>query len=249
MITLFESGTHKNVFFNDLSSGHMVQANQHLIIEGNEGIILDPGGHKIQSKLFSHLSTLLPISGLKHIFFSHQDPDIIAAANAWLMVTDAQAYLSALWMRFIPHFGVDEYVVERIRPIPDEGMTISMGGKPLKFIPAHFLHSTGNFQVYDPTSKILYSGDLGASLGQSYDVVEDFDSHIQYMEGFHKRYMPTSKALKMWVNMVRTLDIEIIAPQHGAILPNKDMSNKFIDWIGSLSCGLDLWGDSYKVPD
>ena len=249
MITLFESGTHKNVFFNDLSSGHMVQANQHLIIEGNEGIILDPGGHKIQSKLFSHLSTLLPISGLKHIFFSHQDPDIIAAANAWLMVTDAQAYLSALWMRFIPHFGVDEYVVERIRPIPDEGMTISMGGKPLKFIPAHFLHSTGNFQVYDPTSKILYSGDLGASLGQSYDVVEDFDSHIQYMEGFHKRYMPTSKALKMWANMVRTLDIEIIAPQHGAIFPNKELSAKFIDWIDNLSCGLDLWGDSYKVPD
>lgn len=248
MITLFESGTHKNVFFNDLSSGHMVQANQHLIIEGQEGIILDPGGHKIQSKLFSNLSSVLPINGLKHIFFSHQDPDIVAATNAWLMVTDAQAYLSALWMRFVPHFGVDELVIERVKPIPDEGMTISLGGNPLKFLPAHYLHSPGNFQVYDPVSKILYSGDLGASLGETYAVVENFDSHIQYMDGFHKRYIATSKPLKMWAKMVRNLDINIIAPQHGAIFPNRELSVKFIDWIDNLTVGADLMGESYNIP-
>ncbi|MHB8881533.1 MAG: oxygen-binding di-iron domain-containing protein [Thermodesulfovibrionales bacterium] len=248
MITLFESGTHKNVFFNDLSSGHMVQANQHLIIEGKEGIILDPGGHKIQSKLFANLSSVLPINGLKHIFFSHQDPDIVAATNAWLMVTDAQAYLSNLWMRFVPHFGVDELVIERIKAIPDEGMTISLGGNPLKFLPAHYLHSPGNFQVYDPVSKILYSGDLGASIGETYAVVENFDTHIPYMEGFHKRYIATSKPLKMWAKMVRQLDIDIIAPQHGAIFPNKEMSAKFIDWIDNLTCGAELMGDSYPIP-
>ncbi len=248
MITLFESGSHKNVCFNDLSSGHMVQANQHLIIEGNEGMILDPGGHKIQSKLFGILSSVLPINGLKHLFFSHQDPDIVAATNAWLMVTDAQAYLSALWMRFVPHFGVDELVVERIRPIPDEGMTITVGGRPVKIIPAHYLHSPGNFQVFDPVAKILYSGDLGASIGNTYAKVENFDSHIQYMEGFHKRYITTAKPLKMWAKMVKTLDIEMIAPQHGAIFPNKEMSLKFIEWVSDLQCGVDLMGDSYTVP-
>jgi len=248
MHILFESGTHKNIFFNDLSSGQMVQANQHIIIEGKEGMILDPGGHKIHSKLFSLMSSFLPVNALTHIFFSHQDPDIIAAANAWLMVTDARAYLSALWMRFIPHFGVDELVIDRITPIPDEGMVIALGGKPLKIIPAHFLHSPGNFQVYDPVAKILYSGDLGASLGNTYAMVEDFDSHIRFMEGFHRRYITTAKPLKMWAKMVRTLDINIIAPQHGAIFPNKDVSARFIDWVDGLSCGVDLMGDSFIVP-
>lgn len=248
MKRLFDSAEHKNIYFNDLSSGQMVQANQHLIIDGNEGMILDPGGHKIQTALFSLMSSVLPINGLKHIFFSHQDPDIIAAANAWLMVTDASAYLSGLWMRFIPHFGVDELVVERIVPLPDEGMNVSMGKCTLKIIPAHFLHSPGNFQVYDPVSRILYSGDLGASLGNTYDTVEDFDSHIGYMEGFHKRYIATSKPLKMWARMARTLDIEIIAPQHGAIFPNKELSQRFIEWIDSLSCGVDLMVDSFAVP-
>lgn len=248
MFTIFESGSHKNVCFNDLSSGQMVQANQHLIIEGNEGILLDPGGHKIQSKLFSTIPEVMPINGLKHIFFSHQDPDIVAAANAWLMVTDAHAYISALWMRFIPHFGIDELVISRVQAIPDEGLSITVGGKQLKFIPAHYLHSSGNFHVYDTVSKILYTGDLGASLGHNYATVDDFDSHIQYMEGFHKRYISTSKALKMWAKTARTLDIDIIAPQHGAIINKKEHVARFIDWIDGLAVGTDIMGDSYPVP-
>ena len=248
MIKLFENDVHKNVFINNLSTGQAVQANQHVIVHNGEGIILDPGGHKIYTKLFGMLSSEMKSNALKHIFFSHQDPDIVAATNGWLMVTDAQAYLSSLWMHFVPHFGVDELVVGRIKPIPDEGMTISLGGTPLKFIPAHFLHSPGNFQVYDPIAKTLYTGDLGASLGQEYTFVEDFDGHIKYMKGFHQRYMGTSKALKMWANTARSLDIDIIAPQHGAIMGNREMCARFIDWVDNLSCGAELMGDSFPIP-
>lgn len=247
MIKLFQNDSHKNLFVNNLSTGQMVQANQHLIVHNGEGIILDPGGHKIYTKLFSLLAGEMKQSGLKHIFFSHQDPDIIAAANGWLMVTDAQAYLSALWMRFIPHFGVDEMVVTRIQPIPDEGGIVEVGGCPLRFVPAHFLHSPGNFQLYDPVAKILYTGDLGASLGNDYTFVEDFDSHIQYMEPFHTRYIATGKALRMWATTVRQLDIEMIAPQHGAMFGNRELSNRFISWAEKLSCGVDLLGDSYPM--
>ncbi len=243
MRCIFESDTHKNIMFGDMSVGSMVQANQHIISDNDQWIILDPGGHKIYTSLMAELSSLLPINGLKYIFFSHQDPDIVAATNGWLMVTEADAYLSELWMRFITHFGVDELVVERIKPIPDNGTIITLGKTPLKIIPAHFLHSSGNFQIYDPVAKVLYSGDLGASLGQDYDEVEDFDAHIQYMEGFHKRYIPASKALKMWANTARKLDIDIIAPQHGAFFPNKELVNRFIDWVDELTCGVDLMGN------
>ncbi len=248
MLTLFETAQHKNVFVDDLSSGHMVQANQHVIVNNGVGMILDPGGHKVYTKLFSMLSSEMKINALQHIFFSHQDPDIIASANGWLMVTSADAYLSALWMRFIPHFGVDELVVERINPIPDEGMVITVGEAQMKVIPAHFLHSAGNFQLYDPIAKILYSGDLGASLDMPYSFVEDFDAHVPYMEGFHKRYMTNSKALKTWANTVRQLDIDIIAPQHGAMFPNKELSHRFIDWVDGLTCGTDLLPDKYAIP-
>ena len=185
---------------------------------------------------------------LSLVFFSHQDPDIIAAANGWLMTTDATAYISSLWVRFVPHFGLDNLVVERLKPIPDPGMWVELGGCKLAFLPAHFLHSPGNFQVWDPTSKILYSGDLGASLGMEYQEVQDFDAHLKYMEGFHRRYMGAGRAMRAWAQMVRTLDIETIAPQHGAIFRGKPMVKRFVDWCATLACGVDLLPDAWKVP-
>jgi flavorubredoxin len=247
METLFKTDTHHSILYHDLSEGHMVQANQHLIIDNGEGFLLDPGGHKVYSALFGQISEFLPISGLKHILLSHQDPDILAATNGWLMVTDARAHLSALWMRFITHFGVDALAVTRIDEIPDEGKIIKTGLCEFKIIPAHFLHSSGNFQVYDPCSKILYSGDLGASLGVDYTTVNNFDDHIQYMEWFHKRFMPSSKALKMWAKMARKLDIDMIAPQHGAMIAGKENVLRFIDWIDSLDCGAALM-NSFIIP-
>lgn len=248
METLFDNGTHKNILLEDFGHGEMVQANVHLIVDSGKGMILDPGGHKVFKHLLQEIGTIIGIDNLQWIFFSHQDPDIVAAANGWLMTTKANAIASKLWLRFIPHFGVDRLVVDRIIGLDDEGAIIKLGNTDLYILPAHWLHSPGNFQVYDPVSKILYSGDLGASLGQDYTYVQNFEEHIKYMEGFHKRYINSGRALKNWAKMVRQLDIEIIAPQHGAIFKGKDMVNKFINWVETLETGIDIMDDVYKIP-
>ncbi|MEZ0323365.1 MAG: MBL fold metallo-hydrolase [Hydrogenothermaceae bacterium] len=248
METLFDNGTHKNILLEDFGHGEMVQANVHLIVDSGKGMILDPGGHKVFKHLLQEIGVIIGVDNLEWIFFSHQDPDIVAGANGWLMTTKATAIASKLWLRFIPHFGVDRLVVDRIKGIDDEGTIIKLGNTDVYILPAHWLHSPGNFQVYDPVSKILYSGDLGASLGQNYVFVENFEEHIKYMEGFHRRYIASGRALKNWAKMVKQLDIEIIAPQHGAILKGKDMVNKFINWVESLDTGVDLMDKVYNIP-
>jgi hypothetical protein len=90
--TLFEAGTHRNILLEDFGRGLAVQANQHLIIDGTEGIILDPGGHKVYGRASAEAFSVLGRSRLRYLFLSHQDPDIVAAANGWLMTTDADAY-------------------------------------------------------------------------------------------------------------------------------------------------------------
>lgn len=94
-------------------------------------------------------------------------------------------------------------------------------------------------------SGILYSGDLGSSLGMDYPVVPDFEAYVRYMEGFHKRYMASNKVLRAWANMVRRLDVETIAPQHGAAFQGRGMVERFIDWCAALPCGVDLADDSW----
>jgi flavorubredoxin len=248
---LYQDSTHKNVLLEDFGlAGLAVQANQHVIVHRDAGMILDPGGHKVYSSAFSETMSILGRRRLRYIFIflSHQDPDIVAAVNGWLLTTDAEAYISTLWIRFVPHFGLDHLVIDRLKPIPDGGMVLDLAGAHLLVLPAHFLHSEGNFQVFDPIAKILYSGDLGASLGADYVYVTDFNAHLQYMESFHKRYMASNKVLRAWADMVQDLDIEIIAPQHGAIFKGKEMVRRFIDWCSQLRCGVDIITPLFEVP-
>jgi flavorubredoxin len=245
---LYDDGMHRNIMLAEFDRGAFaVQANQHLIVHGRSGMLLDPGGHKVYSQVLGETFSILRGGKLCHLFLSHQDPDIVAAMNGWLMTTDADAYISTLWTRFVAHFGLD-HVADRLKSIPDEGAIFDLEGSRLIALPAHFLHSEGNFQLYDPTSKILYSGDLGASVGADYASVSDFEAHLPYIEGFHRRYMASKHVMRAWADMVRPLDIEIIAPQHGALFVGKEMVRRFIDWSADFECGVDLITPLFKVP-
>jgi flavorubredoxin len=247
-LTLFADGPHRNVLLRSFDVGPEIPCNQHLIIDGNEAMILDPGGHKLYAKVFSASKLVLGGATIRHLFLSHQDPDIVAATNGGLMaLPKLNAWCSRLWARFVPHIGNDQLLFERMCPIPDEGGRIQIGSTEVWIIPAHFLHSAGNFHVYDPVSKILYTGDLGASLGEDYREVVDFEAHVRFMEGFHRRYMASTQALKLWLRLARQLDIEMIAPQHGALFRGKAMCEVFLLWLDGLEVGVDELTD-YEIP-
>jgi flavorubredoxin len=68
------------------------------------------------------------------------------------------------------------------------------------------------------------------------------------MEKFHRRYMVSNKVLRLWADMVSTLKIDMIAPQHGAPLMGAAVG-EFIAWARELQCGVDLMGPAhYQVP-
>jgi len=127
-------------------------------------------------------------------------------------------------------------------------MSLSLLNSELVFIPAHFLHSTGNFSCYDTASKILFSGDIGAAVFQkdTYVFVDDFNEHLKIMEPFHKRYMASNIVCKKWVSLVSKYDIKMIAPQHGAIF-DKENVKKFLNWLSELKCGVDIIDQIYKA--
>ena len=100
--------------------------------------------------------------------------------------------------------------------------------------------------------KILFSGDLGASFVDKEnlsDPVSDFANHLPYMMDFHRRFMGSNKILRLWVNMVRQLDIEWIVPQHGRSFKGKEMIDELLNWLEELQCGIDLMTqDNYLLP-
>ncbi len=258
-IELFNDGNHRCLAFENLVSGDGIQANQFLIIHDRHTALIDPGGDLTYTPLFMEVIKHVTIKELDYVIASHQDPDIIASLDKWMTYTNCQIACSELWSRFLPHLipkhleqvsnrslGKSRYI-----SIPDKGMDLPFGDTVIKAIPAHFLHSVGNFHFYDPVSKILFSGDLGASLtDENLDLpVTDFDAHIPAMASFHRRYMASNKACRLWANMARNLDVEMVVPQHGRSFKGKEVISQFIDWVEKLECGLDLMDQSnYTIP-
>ncbi|MEB3760057.1 MAG: FprA family A-type flavoprotein [Desulfurococcales archaeon] len=222
-----------------------ILTNQYLIVHNGEGILLDPGGYFVFQKVLEAVSKYLDPSKVKAIFYSHQDPDVVGSINLLLdFFPNANIYISALWTRFLPHLGAiaDLNIIE----IPDNGNIIEIGGVNLEAVPAHFLHSPGNFTLYDHNLRVLFSGDIGAAVfpkDEWYLFVDNFDKHLAYIEGFHKRYLCCKKALDYWLSRVKDLNIEVLAPQHGAIFQGPTVS-MFLKWLSTLEkIGIDIMYD------
>ena len=215
----------------------MIDTNQYLIATPDRAILLDPGGIEIFSSMLAAVLHQVGVDQITDLFASHQDPDIISSLGLWDQVLpNAKLHAPWLWEGFIRHFGLNriDYI-----PLPDEGGVINLGDESLQVIPAHYLHSSGNFHIYDPKAKILMSGDVGAAL-EAVDApmfVDNFDEHIPKMKYFHQRWMPSNKAKHDWIDRVRLLDIEIMAPQHGRLFKGDDVK-RFLDWFEKLDVGV-----------
>ena len=237
---IYEEGDHKwlAVVRDPARPNYIIDTNEYVVSHGDDSILLDPGGNEVFPAVFSALSNECDVRKISRIFASHQDPDIVSSLALWLEFNPAmKCYVSWLWQSFIPHFGGD---AGTFIAIPDAGMDIPLGGIRLQAIPAHYLHSSGNFHLYDPKAKILFSGDVVAALlppDMNGLFVEKFDAYIRHAEGFHRRWMGSNQAKNDWCSRVANMDIDMLCPQHGAIYKGEDVK-RFIDWFARLDVGV-----------
>jgi flavorubredoxin len=239
MVPLYENGSHSwHVVARDPTRpNHLIDTNEYVISDGDMSVLTDPGGQEVFPAVFAAISEGWDPRKITTIFSSHQDPDVISSLAMWLEFNPKlKCHTSWLWCTFIPHFGGDEGTMV---PVPDEGGVLPLGAHTLQMFPAHFLHSPGNLQLWDPDAGILFTGDVGAALLPS-DAglfVTDFATHIKSAEGFHQRWMPSASAKNDWCRRARALSPKMLCPQHGAIYKGDDV-NRFLDWFEALEVGL-----------
>lgn len=184
----------------------------------------------------------IPIEQLTHLFASHQDPDIISSLGLWDQTLErAQLHAPWIWEGFIRHFGMEHIQYQAIK---DQGDKLTLDGVEVQFIPAHYLHASGNFHVYDPIGKVLMSGDIGAALEDA-DAglfVDDFGRHTEKMRFFHQRWMPSNRAKQDWIARIRELELDYLCPQHGRIFRGEQIP-EFLDWFERLEVGVAVTGN------
>lgn len=238
-MTKIYEGNHQWIMYgrDPLKPEKIIDTNQYVVRTAKRCLLIDPGGVELFAPMLAAVLHHAPVEEITDLFASHQDPDIISSLGLWdQALPNARLHAATLWEGFLRHFGCDsiEYV-----GIPDNGGVINLDGLELQIIPAHYLHSSANFNIYDPVAKVFYSGDIGAAL-EAPDApmfVENFDAHVEKMRYFHQRWMPSNQAKRVWIERVRRLEIDVLAPQHGRAFKGDDVK-RFLDWFEALQVGI-----------
>lgn len=238
-MTKIYEGSHQWIMFgrDEGKPANIIDTNQYVVRTANRCLLLDPGGAELFAPMMAAVLHHAPVDQITDLFASHQDPDVISSLGLWdQALTNAKLHAPAIWEGFLRHYSCEsiEYV-----PIPDNGGTIKLDSVELQIIPAHYLHSPGNFHVYDPQAKILMTGDVGAAF-EAPDApvfVDNFSAHVEKMRHWHQRMMPSNQAKRVWIERVRNLDIDILAPQHGRMFKGDDVK-RFLDWFDALQVGI-----------
>ncbi len=203
-------------------------------------VLVDPGppedfailSHKVESLVGS-------MDRLDYVFLHHRAPDVAGSAGAIQQRSrTTQIICSEDTFRHARAYGLDPNRFMAVESFPGGVCTLPTGNA-ITFVPTPFCHHRGAVMLFDPGSRVLFSGTLFG--GARAPKLVAWEGSWPGIEMFHQIYMPTQRALGLAVGRVQRLTPTpaLIAPQHGAMILGRDIGT-FIERIGRLEVGVDL---------
>jgi flavorubredoxin len=130
----------------------------------------------------------------------------------------------------VDHLGLP---VARIRTV-EEGESLSLGGKTLRFIHTPWVHWPETMVTHLPEDRIVFTCDfLGSHLATS-DLYAGDDPHV--IEAAKRYYaeimMPFRKAIQNNLKKLREIEFDLIAPSHGPVYNHPEpILSAYEDWV------------------
>ena len=224
---------HENIFWvGDTEQINALHCNPYLILDGDEAVLFDPGSSIDFEKVFKNVTELTLLESIKYVVLSHQDPDLCSAVPLFEK-KGLKASVVCHWRAsvIIQYYGI----ISPFYLVDQNSYSLELqSGRRFQFIHAPYLHFPGALLAYDEASKILFSGDLFGGFTLNWGLFAD-DGYEEAMQAFHETYMPSNDILRPVMEYLLSMDISIIAPQHGSII-TKDIK-KYIKCLRDLECG------------
>lgn len=205
-------------------------------------MVIDPGPPEDLSIFIDKTTSIIgDIKNIHIVFINHQDPDV-GMNSAYLQKVKPSLVIMATddtW-RLVRYFGLSGEHFRSVNSLIDHHAVLPTGHDVI-FVPTPFCHFRGACMVYDPQSRVLFSGDFFGGTGSSENLYAN-EASWDGIQIFHQIYMPTKEAMQHAIDEIRRLDPPplMIAPQHGSILKG-DIMESFIDKLYNLPVGLDLY--------
>jgi len=238
--------------------------NPYLIVSGNEAVLIDSGSRPdFAVVMMKILRTGISPEQITTLIYQHSDPDLCGSMPNMIDLcrNPKLTILSEKNSIIFISYYIEKEQQSLLRSIEDIGFEFTFGeGRVLKFFNTPYAHSAGSFVTYDEQTKTLFSSDIFGSFSQKWslyiDLKEDCHTCNDYLHcmnnrddcpipdilEFHKKVMPSEKALRYAMDIFRKLDIEMIAPQHGSIFTKKSDIAFIIEKLAGLrEIGIDAF--------
>ena len=212
--------------------------NPYLLMDGEETILFDPGSGRQDHWQWvkRKIEQVTSLDKITMVIVHHQDPDLCGAiphlekeigVNNFEIVTTERTAL------FIPYYDVYTDVT-----VVDDGDEIEIGesGRTLKFITSPYLHFPGAMVTYDTKDKILFSSDIFGAFSLDWSLFAN-EYYGEALKVFGQPYLSCERHVKNFLNKIRPLEIDMICPQHGSIIP-KDRVQEMIEILANLEVGV-----------
>ncbi len=211
------------------------QCHPYFIENGNESILVDPGSMLEFDAVVRKINTISSMNNVKYIILHHQDPDLAASVPEMEKLIDRDDLLIITHSRMVPlvkHYMIksDYYEIDKHQ------YKLDSKNLHLQFLTTPYCHSPGAFVTYEPSTKTLFSGDIFGGIEESWEFYAG-DDYFEKAKQFHAEYMPSRDIFNYALSKIETLDINLIAPQHGSMI-EKERIDPLIQQMKALECGL-----------
>lgn len=212
----------------------------YVVCAGDEALLIDPGGPADFGPLLAAVSEKIDIQKITAIIASRGAAQIAGALGMWAEVLGHETPIYAADMLLPDLLHIDPDL--NLQGVGENGAEVSMAdGGGLHILPAPYLPTASAVSVYDPTARVLYTGDIGTVEGQWADDTTPFSAQFSLvghaMNAFHQSWFASGPARDDWLSRIEGLSVDIIAPRAGPCFQGKDVLH-FIRWLAAMDVGV-----------
>ncbi|MDX8413964.1 MAG: diguanylate cyclase [Mariprofundales bacterium] len=219
----------------------LFQCHSYLIEHGDQSVLIDPGSLLTFPATRAKIEEVIPFDNIRYFICHHQDPDITASLPLIdSMITRDDAVIVSHWraVALLRHYDLKTPFWN----IEEHDWQLDLGGRRLTFVLTPYLHFPGAFCTFDTQEKILFSSDIFGGFTEEWTLYAHDEGYLENIRSFHEHYMPSREILQHAMEKFEKMEIHIIAPQHGSMIP-RSLVNFMISRLKTMECGLFMNSD------